>query len=72
MFREWEEAYEAAVLELDQVQLPERIRVATTVLQESLQRLGESPQDSHERQWIEDAMRTLEMLRRTELSRTDG
>lgn len=67
MPQHWEEVYEMALLETDQGKLTEKIDAALVVLRNSLQEIGNSPENSCERQWIEDALRTLEMIRPTEL-----
>jgi hypothetical protein len=67
MHRGWEEAYRAAVLETDNRQLIDRIDSARTVLRESLLEANSSLEHISERQRIEDALRTLDMIRRIQL-----
>ena len=67
MYRDWEEAYRAAVLETDHNRLIDKIDSATTVLRKSLLEASSPPEHLGERQRIEDALRTLDMIRRTEL-----
>jgi len=67
MYQDWEEAYRAAVLETDHNKLMDKIDSATTVLRKSLLEASSPPEHIGERQRIEDALRTLDMIRRTEL-----
>jgi hypothetical protein len=71
MDKRWEHIYADAMLEIDERKLENRIDVAMTVLGDSLQELGESPQDALEKQAIQDALRTLRLLRK-ELGVTSG
>jgi hypothetical protein len=66
MPRNWEEAYRAAVLETDGDKLANRIDWAMAVLGDCLREIG----CSGERQRIEDAVRMLDLIRRTELATT--
>lgn len=68
MTEHWEEVYEAALLEMDQRKMAERIDTATVVLGSALRELSDVPERSHEKAWIEDALRTLQMIRQTELN----
>jgi hypothetical protein len=69
----WEEAYHSALLETDLCRLGEKIQAATVVLQDCLRELvpsrqpAEKQQIAGERQRISDALRALELIRRTEL-----
>jgi len=67
MYEDWEEAYRAAVLETDHNKLIDKIDSATTVLRKSLLEASSPPEHIGERQRIEDALRTLDMIRRIEL-----
>ena len=67
MHQEWEEAYRAAVLETDHNRLIDKIDSATTVLRKSLLEASSPREHIGERERIEDALRTLDMIRRTEL-----
>jgi len=67
MYQDWEEAYRAAVLETDHNRLMDKIDSATTVLRKSLLEASAPREHIGERQRIEDALRTLDMIRRTEL-----
>jgi hypothetical protein len=64
MPQHWEEAYRAAVLETDRDKLADRIDLAMAVLRACLREI----RCSRERQRIEDAVRTLDLIRRTELT----
>lgn len=61
-----EAVYEMAMMETAPRMRAERIDVAMVVLGDSLQDIGDSPEDNGRRQWIEDATRTLRMLQQTE------
>jgi hypothetical protein len=67
MYQDWEEAYRSAVLETDHNKLIDKIDSATTVLRKSLLEAGSPPEQISERQRIEDALRTLDTIRRIEL-----
>jgi hypothetical protein len=81
MGRNWRDAYRGAVLETDQLKLAEKVNSASTVLQNCLQEFSSADQPStheqqstadeqqstRERQQITDALRILDMIRRTEL-----
>src|SRR5437667_12840452 len=59
--------YRAAVLETDHNKLMDKIDSATTVLRKALLEASSPPEHIGERQRIEDALRTLDMIRRIEL-----
>ncbi len=64
----WEELYVAAVLESDPAKVESRIDVAQGALRERWQILCQAPRArDRERQRVEDAMRTLNLIRETEL-----
>jgi hypothetical protein len=70
----WEEAYRAAVLETDHYRLAAKVDLATAALQDRLLKLASDEKRDRERQQIAaerhqimDGLRTLEMIRRTEL-----
>ena len=71
MDKRWEQIYADAMLEIDERKLENRIDVAMAVLGDSLQKLGQSPQDMREKQAIQDALRTLRLLRK-EIGLTTG
>ena len=61
--QDWKEAYRAAVLEEDHHRLAEKIDLAITVLHQCLKDSSSPPEPSSERQRMEDALRTLDMVR---------
>ena len=64
----WEELYTAAVLETDPGKVADRIDKAQDALRERLHTLRQLPlARDRERQRLEDAIRTLNMIRATEL-----
>lgn len=64
----WEELYTAAVLEPDPSKVSDRIDQAQTALRERLHQLRQLPlAHDRERRRLEDAIRTLNMIRATEL-----
>jgi len=67
MPQNWEEAYRAAVLETDHHKLAEKIDLATTLLRQCLKESSSPPKRSSERQRMEDALRTLDMIRRIDV-----
>jgi hypothetical protein len=80
MGRDWQEAYRVAVMETDQQKLADKIDSACAVLQDCLQEFGsahehgsgerqkDEQQNARERQQIINALRTLDLIRRTELN----
>ena len=67
MSQDWEAVYRAAVLEMDLEKMPQKIDLAVAVLTGRLRESSSSPRDKMEKGRIEDALRTLEIIRRTEL-----
>jgi len=66
----WEELYAAAVLESDPAKIQERIHLAQSALRDRWNTLDRIPPgQGRERQRIEDAMRTLDLITNTELRR---
>ncbi|MBO0912003.1 MAG: hypothetical protein J2P13_09435 [Acidobacteria bacterium] len=66
--RLWEELYRKAVLESDPAKIQERIDLAQNALRDRWEMLEQIPlPHDRERQRVEDAMRTLELIRNTEL-----
>jgi len=64
----WEELYTAAVLETDPGKVADRIDKAQDALRERLHTLRQLPlARDRERRRLEDAIRTLNMIRATEL-----
>jgi len=64
----WEELYAAAVLETDSAKIADRILQAEDALRQRWQALHQAP-NAHERERrrLEDAMRTLNLIREAEL-----
>jgi hypothetical protein len=67
MEQDWEQAYRAAVLETDTSKLAGKINQAITVLRQCLQNSTSPQKQSSERERMEDALRTLDMICRIEL-----
>jgi len=66
----WEDLYVAAVLETDPNKIVEKISLAQDALRERWHELREVPlARDREKQRVEDAIRTLNMIRVTELER---
>jgi len=64
----WEELYAAAVLETDSAKIADRILQAEDALRQRWQALRQTPHaNEHERSRLEDAMRTLNLIRESEL-----
>jgi hypothetical protein len=67
-FEPWEELYVAAVLETDPGKIADRINLAQGALRDRWKTLHEMPRArDHERQRVEDALRTLNLIRQNEL-----
>ena len=65
---QWEELYAAAVLETDPEKMSERIDLAQDALRDRWRDLQRLPlARERERQRVEDAIRTLNLIRDTEL-----
>lgn len=67
MTQDWEAAYSDAMLETDYKQMAAKIDFAQQVLQTCLSELSSGSGDARERVRIEDALRTLDTVRRIEL-----
>jgi hypothetical protein len=65
---EWQEMFQAAVLEVDRVQLREKIAAAIAVIEQLRQELAVVSQARVEAQQLTDALMTLRLLERTELA----
>jgi hypothetical protein len=63
----WQEIYQAAVLETDRDKLAQKIDSALVLLQNQIHELSSSGHDSMERQRMTDALLTLETIRRIEI-----
>ncbi len=68
MPQDWEEAYRAALLETDPPKLIGQIDSAMSMLRACLLKLSYSPTQDGEAERIADALRTLDLLRRVELT----
>jgi hypothetical protein len=66
MLESWEIAYRSAMLETDRQKVAGKIDSAVVVLRARLLELNSSLDDKIQRERIEDAMRTLEVVRRME------
>ena len=64
-YPEWQNEYQAALLELDRKKLLERVTAAETAIFNRIQ--GISPTHAAERQAIEDALANLRVIRRDNL-----
>jgi hypothetical protein len=71
LYPEWQEAYRAALLELDPQKLPKRVEVAETAIFKRLQAISKAPNSKAERQAIEDALASLRMLKTDNLGFPD-
>jgi hypothetical protein len=67
MFQDWEGAYCSAMLETDPKKLADKISSATVLLQICLSELSSAPESIQQRTRIEEALRTLDAVRRLEL-----
>jgi hypothetical protein len=66
--KSWEDLYVAAVLETDPTKIGDRLNLAQDALRERWHELRQVPIARHpERQRVEDAIRTLNMIRLNEL-----
>jgi hypothetical protein len=68
MVSDWEVGYWAAVLEIDNVKLAEKLDLATIVLRRLLRESNFPPELTRERERMEDALATLDVIRRRELN----
>ena len=66
LYPEWQNAYQAALLELDR-KLLERVTAAETAIFNRIQALLQDPDHAAELQAIEDALASLRVLRRDNL-----
>ena len=66
LYSEWQNEYQAALLELDRKKLLERVTAAETAIFNRIQAI--SPSHAAERQAIEDALANLRVLRRDNLA----
>jgi hypothetical protein len=71
LYPAWQPEYQAALVEVDREKLKERVEAAETAIYKRLQQLSQNPDDSAERQVIEDALHSLRVLKRNELGFPD-
>jgi len=62
LYPDWQQEYQAALLELDPQKLSERIADAETAIFKRQQAISQSPNHVAERQAIEDALASLRVL----------
>jgi hypothetical protein len=67
LYPEWQNEFQAAILELDREKLEERVMAAETAIFKRLQAIAQSSDHSGEREAIEDALSSLRTLKRNEL-----
>jgi predicted DNA-binding protein (UPF0278 family) len=67
LYPEWQNEFQAAILELDREKLEERVMAAETAIFKRLQAIAQSSDHSSEREAIEDALSSLRTLKRKEL-----
>jgi predicted DNA-binding protein (UPF0278 family) len=67
LYPEWQDEFQAAILELDREKLEERVMAAETAIFKRLQAIAQSSDHSSEREAIEDALSSLRALKRKEL-----
>jgi hypothetical protein len=70
-YPEWQNEYQAALVELDRKKLPERVVASETAIFNRLQAISQSSDHQAERQAIEDALAALRVLKRDELGFPD-
>jgi hypothetical protein len=66
-YPQWQNEYQAALVELDREKLPERVAAAEASLYKRLQQIPQGSDDQAERQAIEDALAGLRILKRDSL-----
>jgi hypothetical protein len=71
LYPEWQNQYQAALVELDREKLSERLAAAETAIFNRLQSIAQSSDHQAERQAIEDALAGLRVLTREKLSFPD-
>jgi len=71
LYPEWQNEYQAALVELDREKLSERVEGAETAIYKRLQQISQSSDHFAERQVIEDALNSLRVLKRDELGFPD-
>ena len=71
LYPAWQNEYQAALIELDRKKLPERVAAAEAAIFKRLQQLSQDSDSYAERQFIEDALHGLRVLKRDELGFPD-
>ena len=71
LYPEWQNEFRAALLELDQEKLRERVAAAETAIFNRLQAISQGSNHTAERQAIEDALASLRVLKRDNLGFPD-
>lgn len=66
MSQNWEDVYTAAVLETDSLKVTDKLDSAIIILQTELTRVGSMPEHELEKRRIQEALWTLETIRRVE------
>jgi hypothetical protein len=69
LYPQWQNEYQAALVELDREKLPERVEAAETAIYTRLQQISQRSDHSAERQAIEDAVAGLRVLKRDSLGK---
>jgi hypothetical protein len=71
-YPEWQPQVQAALVELDLTQLPQRIEAAEIAISNRLQSIGLNPNHHAERLAISDAVANLRLLKREYLDRRNS
>ena len=71
LYPDWQNEYQAALVELDREKLPERVAAAETSIYMRLQQISRGSDDQAERQAIEHALAGLRFLKRDSLGFPD-
>jgi len=71
LYPDWQNEYQAVLVELDREKLPERVAAAETSIYKRLQQISQSSDRQAERQAIEDAVAGLRILKRDSLGFPD-
>jgi hypothetical protein len=71
LYPDWQQEYQAALLELDLNKLRERVETAETAIFKRLQAISQNPGLGAERQAIDDAVASLRVLKQEKLGFPD-
>ncbi len=71
LYPEWQNEFQAALLELDPEKLRERVAAAETAIFNRLQAISQGSNHTAERQALEDAFASLRVLKRENLGFPD-